>query len=165
MRLAPLIALPALFAWSIQDFHGTTARVTAIAGSMLATVVVNAVAVRYLEGSRMTLRDGQLAVANAFRGRLVNPAGPIVRIVDTDFEFARFSGRGSHLWLFVDARGHAVLRIYPEFWEPVDLERLRVGLDVPLEVRSRTATAACLRREFLGAMPWWQAHVVLVTIV
>lgn len=83
------------------------------------------------------VRDDQLTISNAFRDRVVNRVSPIVRIVVINFEFIRFRGPSSTIWVFVDGSGRGTLRIYPELWQREDLERLRAELDVPLQPMSR----------------------------
>ena len=110
------------------------------------------------------MQDGQLSFSNPFGERVVNRAAPIARIVVTDFTYARYLGERGELWVIVDAAGRGVLRLHPEGWEDQDVERLAAGLDVPLERRTTVSTAAALRREFPGVMPWWLAHLGATTV-
>ncbi|MDP1850742.1 MAG: hypothetical protein Q8K79_23325 [Solirubrobacteraceae bacterium] len=57
-----------------------------------------------------------------------------------------------------------VLRLDPRCWGDQDVERLAAGLDVPLERRTTVSTAARLRREFPGVMPWRLAHLGATTL-
>ena len=114
---------------------------------------------------RLVLGDGRLVQKSLLGRRSVDPASRIVRIVSAEAPWARFAPQRAYLWLFVDADGHSLLRLYRMMWHAADLERLRAALGLQVEERGNAGSVAALRREFPGAIPWLEAHLGVATLL
>lgn len=69
-------------------------------------------------------------------------------------------------WLFLDADGGRLMGLNPRVWQPADLEALTAALGVPVENREKPPVKVSeLRRQLPGAVPWWQAHTVMLGLL
>lgn len=68
------------------------------------------------------------------------------------------------LWVIVDAAGRGSFASIRDAGEIRTSSAWPPGLDVPLERRTTVSTAARLRREFPGVMPWRLAHLGATTL-
>jgi hypothetical protein len=111
--------------------------------------------------TNLTMTDGELIFTGLVRRRLLSP----VRAISADVQWSKVSSRRSRLWVLVDVTGRAVLGLNRDAWDERQLEGLRESLGLPMETVSRPNRPSELRRATPGFVPWWSAHISLVTVV
>lgn len=119
---------------------------------------------RHLTTRHLTVRGGQLTLTTMYRTRVISPGRPIARAVRAEYISDRLTENVAKVLLLIDGSGRMAFRIFPAAWH-AEVDRLPAALGLTEEVRAGQTTARQLRREYPGAVPWGEAHIVMSTLL
>ena len=113
---------------------------------------------------KLTLIDGGLIFSGLLRDRVLFTKGSVGRVAHVEVDWGKASGRQSRLWLLIDATGKTAVGLNRELWDGAQLENVREGLGLPIEVVDTPKRPAELRKAFPGSIPWWGAHPAMSSL-
>jgi hypothetical protein len=143
-------------------FHGLTR--LAVVGVAIA-IAIGVVVWMYMSRRRMQLilRDGQLIVSGPLRDRVALTEGRQGRVVHVELIWRRAPDRRSRLWLLLNGSGSTEVGLNRDAWDDRQLEHLREGLGLPVEVVETPKRPSEVRHDYPGSVPWWAVHPAAAT--
>ncbi|HZS16083.1 MAG TPA: hypothetical protein VFC09_15955 [Candidatus Dormibacteraeota bacterium] len=113
-----------------------------------------------LKTERIDVTDTAFGMTRMVGDSALHPRAALARIVSVKVLYG--NGVPAPQWLFLDADGNRLMALNPRVWEPEDLDRLVTELQASVEDFGPPVKAGELRQRLPRAVPWWQAHTLLV---
>jgi hypothetical protein len=130
-------------------FHGIGRVSVLVVGVAIAISVIGVMGVSRRR-TRLTMVGDDLVLSGIFGSRVLLARGGRGRVVNVDVVWGNASGRRSRLWLLVNAMGRTTIGLNRDVWDDAQLEDLRKGLGLPLEVDDTARRPAELRQIYRG---------------
>lgn len=145
-------------------FHGFSRVIVLFVGVAIAVSVIGLMSLSR-KRTKLTMVRDILIYSGICRSRVLLAKGSRGRVVNVEVVWSNTSSRRSRLWLLMNTTGRTVVGLNRDMWGDAQLESLREGLGLPLEVDGTARRPAELRRVYPGSIAWWMVHPALATVL